>query len=158
MTTPATDIAIFFHTGCCRNPPCTGAAEASAGFSPAIFTYPPRKNRSAMMYSVPPFLKDHSVGPQPMANFSTVMPSLFAVRKWPSSWTNIVRPIVIIMYNTSTIYHRLRIRARGQVRFQYLMQARVFCVFVAGHGAGHIFGYLIKTYLPVQEITDGRLI
>ena len=77
--------------------------------SPAIFTYPP-KGRRPMTYSVSPrrianrrAFQPKMVGWNPRAKVSTRIPTFFAARKCPSSWTKIRKPIPRIARKTFRI-------------------------------------------------------
>ena len=77
-------IIALCDTGAEGNCPSSSTC-SSAGFSPNILTYPPKNGSHEMRYSVSPFLNPTSLGPNPMENFSTLIPTFLAARKCPSS-------------------------------------------------------------------------
>src|SRR3972149_1592479 len=76
---------------------------SSSGFSPTIFTYPPKGIRE-MQYSVSFLFTLMSLGPKPSENLSTPTLAHFATAKCPSSCMNISTPrtsrneITVVIY------------------------------------------------------------
>src|SRR6266498_4642613 len=87
VTGPARMTMARCHTGLAPNVRGYSSGVGSwKGFIPAIRTYPPA-GMALNPYSVSPRRKDHSRGPNPTKNSSTLIPNSLAEKKWPASWT-----------------------------------------------------------------------
>ncbi|MPN01932.1 hypothetical protein SDC9_149145 [bioreactor metagenome] len=85
---PATITSILAQIGFALN---ERSSCSSSGSIPAILLNPPR-GIILKEYTVSPYLRLNTLGPNPIANSSTRIPTDFAVRKCPSSWKNINSP------------------------------------------------------------------
>ena len=90
----------------------------SRNSSPSIVHAPP-KGSALIQYSVSPFLKCISFGPNPIENSTTVMPLALAIIKCPNSWT-----ITIIL---STRIARITLRTNSY-HLLSIMSVTIFCV------------------------------
>src|SRR5690606_38297557 len=77
--------------GCGSEANCSVSMDSST--IPEIVTNPPN-GMAPMEYSVSPHLKPTIIGGKPIENFSTSMPNILAVSRWPNSCnpTRIERP------------------------------------------------------------------
>src|SRR5919205_4277637 len=58
---------------------------SAGGIMPTMRMYPP-SGMALMPYSVSPFVRENTVGPNPTMNCGTRMPNFRAHMKWPYSW------------------------------------------------------------------------